>query len=100
MIRQVGHARVMRADGGPIWTKTESALRLGKSRQKMRVFKGWCAVDPAALRGRPCITLAGSLKRRFDQLPGGHIETRMVRAEPFGQCVHDIDIAAAFAVGL
>ena len=66
----------------------------------MRVFKGWRTIDPAALCGRPCITLTGSLKRRFDQLPGGHIETRMLRAESFGQCIHHIDIAAAFAVRL
>ena len=90
----------MRADGGPVRVETESALWLGKSRQEMRVFKGWRAINPAALRGLVGITLAGSFKRRFDQFPGGHIETRMLRAESFGQRIHHFDIAAAFAEGL
>src|SRR3546814_7004476 len=61
----------------------------------MHLLEGLRAVVPMRLVDRLGVRQAGSLEGGVDDLPGGHLEARMRRAEPPGEAAKDLVVAAA-----
>src|SRR3546814_15821683 len=58
--------------------------------QEMHLLEGLRAVVPMRLVDRLGVRQAGSLEGGVDDLPGGHLEARMRRAEPPGEAAKDL----------
>ena len=83
--------------GRPVRLEAEFAVWIGKAVNVMGGGKIRLAVDPVFGFEFSERAPSGFLQRGVDQLPRGHGEARMFRAQPFGQSANDFVIGAAFA---